>query len=389
MKRNLPVLILLIILASTLPPVQPVAASASAPAARQTFDGDPVCLPGAYLQEPADCAPVGPSVTLTDLAKNGISVPAQPLPIKRTPAELASIPYRYALAIKGAIPTYATLADAIDKNVLRMMPAGKMKYLSYSQRIENANGLFYQVETGEWVSGDDVPTRVTPSTLFQGVQVSRTPRTGFGWVLDIANSVTAPGYNSPKTGKKYGRFDIVTAYAIQSADGVDWVQIGPNEWLEDRLVARVTPKTTPPDGVTDGRWIEINLGEQTFSVYDHSQMVFATLMSSGVKPFYTRPGLFQIYKKLNAEQMSGTFEADHSDYYYLENVPWTMYFDEARAIHGAYWHTLFGYNASHGCVNLSIADARWVFDWANTGDYVYVWDPTGKTPTDVKSVGGP
>jgi lipoprotein-anchoring transpeptidase ErfK/SrfK len=389
MRRILPVITILVILCSFLPPVQLVAASAPVLAAPQTFGGDVVCLPDAYLQEPADCTPVGPSVTLTSLAKSGITVPAQPLPIKRTSAELASIPYRYALAVKGAIPTYSTLADAMDKNVLRMMPAGKTKYLSYSQRVENASGLFYQVETGEWVSGDDIQTRVTPSSVFQGVTVSRTPRTGFGWVLDITTSFTAPGYNSPKTGKKYGRFNIITAYAIQSADGVDWVEIGPNEWLEDRVVARVTPMTAPPAGVTNGRWIEVNLGEQTFAVYDNSQMVFATLMSSGVKPFYTRPGLFQIYKKLNVEQMSGTFEADHSDYYYLENVPWTMYFDEARAIHGVYWHTLFGYNASHGCVNLSIADAKWVFDWAKTGDNVYVWDPTGKTPKDVTSVGGP
>jgi lipoprotein-anchoring transpeptidase ErfK/SrfK len=389
MKRILPVLTILVILSSYLTPLQIAAASAPAQAAKQTFDGDVVCLPNAYLQQPADCTPVGPSVTLTGLAKIGITVPPQPLPIKTTPFQLASIPYRYALAVTGAIPTYSSVADAIDKNVNRMMPAGKTKYLSYSQRIENENGVFYQVETGEWVSGDDIQTRVTPSTVFQGVTVSRTPRTGFGWILDVTASVTAPGFNSPKTGKKYSRFKMVTAYSIQSADGVDWVQIGPSEWIEDRLVGRVTPMKSPPEGVTNGRWIEVNLGEQTLSVYDNSQLVFATLMSSGMKPFYTRPGLFQIYKKLDAEQMSGTFEADHSDYYYLENVPWTMYFDGARAIHGAYWHTLFGYVFSHGCVNLSIADARWVFDWAKNGDYVYVWDPTGKTPKDVTAVGGP
>jgi len=33
-------------------------------------------------------------------------------------------------------------------------------------------------------------------------------------------------------------------------------------------------------------------------------------------------------------------------------------------------------------VNLSVADSHWLYDWANEGDYVYVWDPSGKTPTD-------
>lgn len=74
--------------------------------------------------------------------------------------------------------------------------------------------------------------------------------------------------------------------------------------------------------------------------------------------------------------------SDLSDFYYLDNVPWTMYFDQARALHGAYWRTRFGYPQSHGCVNLSLGDAHWLFNWATVGDWVYVHDPSGKTPTD-------
>ncbi len=80
--------------------------------------------------------------------------------------------------------------------------------------------------------------------------------------------------------------------------------------------------------------------------------------------------------------MQGSFETDRSDFYYLQDVPWTMYFDEARALHATYWHTLFGYTQSHGCVNLSPGDARWLYEWAEIGDYVYVHDPSGQTPTD-------
>jgi len=118
-------------------------------------------------------------------------------------------------------------------------------------------------------------------------------------------------------------------------------------------------------------------------------MVFATMVSSGIEPFYTRPGLFQIAQKKTSETMTGTFESDRSDFYYLEDVPWTMYFDGDRALHGAYWHSWFGYPLSHGCVNLSTGDSHWLFDWANEGDYVYVWDPSGKTPTDISPTGGP
>ena len=76
----------------------------------------------------------------------------------------------------------------------------------------------------------------------------------------------------------------------------NWYLVGPDEWVEGRLVGRVLPNPTPPEGVTNGRWIEINLYEQTLAVYDH-ELVFATLIASGLEPFWTRPGLFQIYKK--------------------------------------------------------------------------------------------
>jgi lipoprotein-anchoring transpeptidase ErfK/SrfK len=90
--------------------------------------------------------------------------------------------------------------------------------------------------------------------------------------------------------------------------------------------------------------------------------------------------LFQIYKKLEIEKMQGGVGTP--EYYYLEDVPWTMYFDKARALHGAYWRAKFGFPQSHGCVNLSPGDAHWLFNWAKEGDWVYVHDPSGETPTD-------
>jgi lipoprotein-anchoring transpeptidase ErfK/SrfK len=158
--------------------------------------------------------------------------------------------------------------------------------------------------------------------------------------------------------------------------------VGPDEWVHQKVVARVIPNTTPPEGVPGDRWIEINLFEQTVAVYDNRELVFATLMASGLEPLWTQPGLFQIYQKHETTPMRGSFEADRSDAYYLEDVPWTMYFDQARALHGAYWRANLGFPQSHGCVNLSVGDSRWIFDWASVGDWVYVWDPSGETPED-------
>jgi lipoprotein-anchoring transpeptidase ErfK/SrfK len=43
-------------------------------------------------------------------------------------------------------------------------------------------------------------------------------------------------------------------------------------------------------------------------------------------------------------------------------VPYTLYFHKSEGLHGTYWHDRFGTCESHGCVNLSLADARWLFD---------------------------
>jgi lipoprotein-anchoring transpeptidase ErfK/SrfK len=64
------------------------------------------------------------------------------------------------------------------------------------------------------------------------------------------------------------------------------------------------------------------------------------------------------------------------------DVPYTMYFDQARAFHGTFWHQNFGFENSHGCANLSPSDSHWLFKWAEVGDWVYVHDPSGETPTD-------
>ncbi len=49
----------------------------------------------------------------------------------------------------------------------------------------------------------------------------------------------------------------------------------------------------------------------------------------------------------------------------LRDVPWIQYFAAGYALHGAYWHDVFGIPRSHGCVNLAPIDARVVFNWTD------------------------
>lgn len=49
----------------------------------------------------------------------------------------------------------------------------------------------------------------------------------------------------------------------------------------------------------------------------------------------------------------------------LRDVPWILYYSAGYAIHGAYWHDVFGIPRSHGCTNLAPIDARIIFNWTD------------------------
>jgi lipoprotein-anchoring transpeptidase ErfK/SrfK len=350
-----------------------IAHAQSVPPLPEPETGGVVCEPGVYLSEPADCVPLGPSTYLTDLARLGMTFPPRPLPASKPNPSLTQLPYSYFHLEEDYVPIYS--APGGTGPGTQQYPPGFV-YISYTDRVEE-NGVYYLTQSGGWIPGKGA--RVGEISNFQGLEFKSTPRNSFGWAFEQIPVLSAPGYNTVKTGKQIYPFETVNIFATQIVDNEEWYLIGPDQWLEGRKVARVIPNTTAPAGITTNRWIDVDLAEQTLAVYENGRLLFATVIASGLEPYWTRPGTFQIYMKKETETMRNN---DPSDFYYLDNVPWTMYFDGARALHGAYWRTRFGYPQSHGCVNLSVGDSHWIFNWAVEGDWVYIHDPSGKTPTD-------
>ena len=381
MRRLLLTFTIFLLLATLWPGRAVEAAQGDNPSTQEPDSGAVLCPPAVYLASQDDCLPLGPAQFLTEMAAQGMPYPLQPLPAYAPNPDLNTVPYSYFKVTDEGLPLFWSLDDAMANQPSgQVLQPGKFLYVSYQDRVQNDQGVFYMLRSGAWIQGEGA--RAALPYPFQGLLFSSTPRNPFGWVLEEGQSRVAPGFDSPYTGHTFYRFNIVQVYSTQVVDNVEWELVGPDEWLEARLVARVDFRHGPPEGVTGGRWIDINLYEQTLAAYEDNQLIFATLIASGMEPFWTQPGIFQVYNKVPAETMSGSFEADRSDYYYLEDVPWTMYYDQARALHGAYWPRLLGYPQSHGCVNMSIGDARWLFDWASEGEWVYVHDPSGQTPTD-------
>ncbi|MBN1770014.1 MAG: L,D-transpeptidase [Deltaproteobacteria bacterium] len=125
----------------------------------------------------------------------------------------------------------------------------------------------------------------------------------------------------------------------------------------------VAAEQDPPPGVAeDGRWVQIDLSDQLLVAYQGRRPVFAALVSTGKEGFETPAGSYSIASKHVSATMDGITEADGA--YSIEDVPWTMFFSDNFAIHGAFWHNRFGMTKSHGCVNMSPIDAKWIFEWS-------------------------
>ena len=379
MKRIPTILIVLSLVLSSLPMQYSNAQAAPTP---ENNSGAVLCSPAIYLQAPDDCVPLGPSEYLTDMARQGIELPLRPLNVSHPDTALGELPYNYYKINNTGTKFYPSLEAAKTRTgATQGLPASTaLLYVVYTQRLDEHNFL---LPSGQVMPGDGstIAMDFTVPYRFPGVEVHSMPLNSFGWVINPTNIRSEPNeltYNTPVG--RLNSYDIVQIYSTENVEGSIWHLIGPNQWVLGRDIAAVTPTTTPPDGVTNGRWIDVNLQEQTLAVYDQGQMVYATVIATGEGPLFTRPGLFPIYKKLELELMEG--ERNTPNFYHLENVPWTMYFDKARALHGAYWRAKMGYPQSHGCVNLYPGDAHWLFNWAKEGDWVYVHDPSGLTPTD-------
>lgn len=113
------------------------------------------------------------------------------------------------------------------------------------------------------------------------------------------------------------------------------------------------------------RWIEIDLSSQRLYAWEGDTQVYAIVVSTGKTSSPTPTGVFAIQTRHRYARMQG-------EDYDVPDVPYTLYYSGNYAIHGTYWHHRFGTPVSHGCVNVAVDHARWLYNWASVGTPVIV-----------------
>jgi hypothetical protein len=263
--------------------------------------------------------------------------------------------------------------DAPHGNPVSMLDAG-FNYITAGASVDG----FTQIGENRWVLSDKLHD-VLPSR-FAGIHITQELPYPVAWIVDNAVPSATPGAEPLEGTLAIIRYTLVNIYATAHVGDWEWYQVGVDQWVEQRKIARVLPVERPAEVDTE-KWVSVDLYEQIVIAYEGTTPVFATLVSSGLSDWPTNEGLFHVYVRFPRTVMSGA--EGKPDFYYLQEVPWTMYFDGDIGLHGTYWHDGFGYRHSHGCVNLSITDSNWLYNWASseidltiprdTGPAVYVY----------------
>ncbi|MCL4528340.1 MAG: L,D-transpeptidase, partial [Chloroflexi bacterium] len=90
----------------------------------------------------------------------------------------------------------------------------------------------------------------------------------------------------------------------------------------------------------------------------------STGFAGTINDFSTPLGDQSVAWKIYSIHMGANLPGSGSGYDTMA-VPWPVFFNTnaGAAIHGVFWHNDFGVARSHGCVNASPEDAKWIFRW--------------------------
>lgn len=129
---------------------------------------------------------------------------------------------------------------------------------------------------------------------------------------------------------------------------------------------------TPLSPSPETQLIHVDISEQRLTAYQNGVPVNTFLVSTGLPGWNTPQGRTTITDKIPIKDYGWNFGPGNPGNYFLPNVKYNLRFRPMFYIHSAYWHNNFGKQMSHGCVNVSVPNAEWIYNWAAVGATVEI-----------------
>jgi lipoprotein-anchoring transpeptidase ErfK/SrfK len=262
-------------------------------------------------------------------------------------------------------------ADADDVLAKRMVSGF---YVAVDKRFSWAGRAWYKTTKGLIAPSDRFWQ--TAGSKFKGVELDGTNfKLPMAWVYGGRKSAGTfeidPSTKQLKNAKTFERFEPIPLAGERLELGkTAYQKLADGTWVKQAHVRITQPGPIPADLTPGERWIDVNLKSQTLVAFIGDKPVYATLISSGKeskdkeKDHRTPLGEWRIREKHITTTMDGDGSAAGDLPYSIEDVPYVMYYHRSFALHGAFWHSNYGMQMSHGCVNLSPLDAKFLFYFA-------------------------
>lgn len=118
--------------------------------------------------------------------------------------------------------------------------------------------------------------------------------------------------------------------------------------------------------------VTVDLSEQRLYAFEGSKLVKTFLISSGTSQYPTPMGTTEVTAKLPVHRYVWSYGPENPNNYDIPGVKWNLRFRQNYYIHSAYWHNNFGTPMSHGCINVDLVNAEWIYNWAEVGTVVEI-----------------
>lgn len=170
----------------------------------------------------------------------------------------------------------------------------------------------------------------------------------------------------------YATTHWVTGVSVNRYEKTVWYQIHDSKLGESFYLSAQDLRLVPDEelGLLDPQVSEadkhvfVDLPSQSVTAFEGDAPVLVARCASGGKGTRTPAGTFRTYHKGPSVHMSNDGEAGAGRPYDLPGVPWVSFFTGTGiSFHGTYWHNDYGQPRSHGCVNLTPADAKFIYRW--------------------------
>jgi len=285
----------------------------------------------------------------------------------------ATLPYTYARAVRD---TTLYEIDAQKPDGVRALghlraKSGLAVVGSWSANDSEGKPIRLAMMTdGHFVPAVDLES-AAPSR-FEGVVLDDKAALPIAFV--VKRGVRAWSLDGDEAEKKkpleyHERVDLTGRY--RTLGGVEFWATKDGRWVRLSDVTLIRERHDFPLFATgEQKWMDVSVVTGSLVAYVGKKAVFATLVSVGRDRLgapesnaITQRGEFQVVGK--HVTFVGRDPASFADGTAIYDAPWALELSSGQLLVAAYWHDRFGIEHGPGNVELSPADAAWLFKWTD------------------------